>query len=440
MSGSAEETYSTMFSSLRHPARRKILRMLSVKSMTFSQMLDELGIPGSHLTYHLENLGELLVKMDDGRYKLSSFGKASVSMMKGAEEVPCLQPKSFSALPLRWKSLFAVFLIAVVVLGSMSCVQYASSNQLSADYGLLKADFERVKALNQQLLSWNTSSKGLSIVRDVFQIDISQYQATLLSESMEERSDLGGVVEQVLKYSLTDSESKIDLALRFRNNHFSLFQLTLLEGLPYYGPIYVQPQSTDILETARDLIERYKSFTGESYLDEMSRLLATANATSSEQTLGNTKLKINVYGDNAEILLMYTKDGFDFSAKSLRLVFQNRVLQELSDDYFLYTVSGAQVTVSREQAIQTARDAAKNFKWTADGVQVSNFNVLAEPVSAVFFPHPRIEASLNLVPFWYITLYLDQEYPSEVNSITVGVWADTGIVANIQALSSQVGT
>jgi len=158
MSGSAEETYSTMFSSLRHPARRKILRMLSVKSMTFSQMLDELGIPGSHLTYHLENLGELLVKMDDGRYKLSSFGKASVSMMKGAEEVPCLQPKSFSALPLRWKSLFAVFLIAVVVLGSMSCVQYASSNQLSADYGLLKAVFERVKALNQQLLSWNTSS------------------------------------------------------------------------------------------------------------------------------------------------------------------------------------------------------------------------------------------------------------------------------------------
>jgi len=257
---------------------------------------------------------------------------------------------------------------------------------------------------------------------------------------MEERSDLGGVVEQVLKYSLTDSESKIDLALRFRNNHFSLFQLTLLEGLPYYGPIYVQPQSTDILETARDLIERYKSFTGESYLDEMSRLLATANATSSEQTLGNTKLKINVYGDNAEILLMYTKDGFDFSAKSLRLVFQNRVLQELSDDYFLYTVSGAQVTVSREQAIQTARDAAKNFKWTADGVQVSNFNVLAEPVSAVFFPHPRIEASFNLVPYLFITFYLDQEYPSEVNSITVGVWADTGIVANIQALSSQVGT
>jgi len=237
MSVSAEETYSTMFSSLRHPARRKILRMLSVKPMTFSQMLDELGIPGSHLTYHLENLGELLVKMDDGRYKLSSFGKASVSMMKGAEEVPNVQAKSFSSLPLRWKSVFAAFLIAIVILGSMSYVQFASSSQLSADYGVLKADFERVKALNQQLLSWNTSSKGLSIISDVFQIDISQYQATLLSESMEERSDLGGVVEQVLKYSLTDSESKIDLVLRFRNNHFSLFQSRLSK--------FRSPQITD---------------------------------------------------------------------------------------------------------------------------------------------------------------------------------------------------
>ena len=99
MSGSAEESYSTMFSSLRHPARRKILKMLSEKSMTFSQMLDELEIPGSHLTYHLENLGEFLVKMDDGKYKLSSFGEASVSMMKGAEEVPGNQTKSSRRYP-----------------------------------------------------------------------------------------------------------------------------------------------------------------------------------------------------------------------------------------------------------------------------------------------------------------------------------------------------
>jgi hypothetical protein len=307
------------------------------------------------------------------------------------------------------------------------------------DYELLKADFEKIKSQNQQLIPGNTSDKSMNIIRNVIQIDTTQYQTTLLSNTVENRSDLGGVVEEVLKYSLTNSKSKIDLVLRFRNNHFSLYQLFLLEGLPAYAPIYVQPQPTDILEATRGLIERYKSSTSDPYLEEMSRLLASANETNNEQILGNTKLRMTIYGDNAEVLLLYTANGVDFSAKSLRLVFQKHVLQELSDDWFLYEVGDAQVNVSKEQAIQIARNAAKNFEWNASGVQVSNFNVLAEPVSAVFFPHPRTDL-LTLVPYWYITLYLDREYPGGVNSITVGVWADTGKVANIQTLSSQVVT
>ena len=66
MSGSEEEIYSIMFSSLKHPARRKILRMLAEESMTVSQLLEELGISSSHLTYHLENLGELVSKEENG--------------------------------------------------------------------------------------------------------------------------------------------------------------------------------------------------------------------------------------------------------------------------------------------------------------------------------------------------------------------------------------
>ncbi|MGO8805362.1 MAG: ArsR family transcriptional regulator [Candidatus Bathyarchaeia archaeon] len=45
MSDAKEEIYSTMFSSLKHPARRKILRVLSEKPLTFSEMLNLLGVP-----------------------------------------------------------------------------------------------------------------------------------------------------------------------------------------------------------------------------------------------------------------------------------------------------------------------------------------------------------------------------------------------------------
>jgi hypothetical protein len=439
MSGTTEETYSAMFSSLRHPARRKILRMLSEKEMTFSQMLDELEIPGSHLTYHLENLGEFLVKMPDGKYTLSTIGEASCAIMKGAEEVPNMQTKKFSMLPLRWKTLLTIFTIGIILLASLSAVQTYSLNQLSNDYDLLKADLEKERLQNQQIISWSSAERAMNIIRDVVQIDTTRYHTTLLRDTIENRSDLDGAVEEILKYSLTTTESKIDLILRFRNNHFSLFQLSLIEGFPPFAPIYTQTQPTDILEATRGIIARYRSIDSDPYLEEMSTLLALTNDTNSEQTLGNVKLKVTNYGDNAEVLLMYTANGFDYSAKSIRLVFQKHVLQELSDDWFLYNISDAQVNVSKEQAIQIARDAAKNFKWTADGVQVSNFNVLAQPVSAEFFPHARTDF-LTLVPYWYVTLYLDTEYPGGVNSITVGVWADTGEVANIQALRSQAGT
>ena len=440
MSDSTEETYSAMFSSLRHPARRKILKMLSEKEMTFSQMLDELEIPGSHLTYHLENLGEFLVKMDDGKYKLSSIGDACCAVMKGAEEVPNKHAQKFTGLPLRWKTILTVFAIGIILLATTSGVQYYFFNQLSGDYETLEAELEQAKMQNKQIISWSSAERAMTIIRDVAQIDTTKYQTTLLQAAVEERAELAGAVEEILHYSLTTSESKIDLVLRFRNDHFSLYQLSVIEGIPPFDPIYIQPQSSNILTAAKGLIERYKSISNDPYLEDMITLLSSTTEIDGEQTLGNVKLKVTTYGDNSEVLLMYTANGYDYSAKSIRLTFQENVLQELTDDWFLYTVSDPEVPISRDEAIQTARNAAKNFEWNADGEQVTEFNVLSEPVSAVFFPHPRNEGSLTLVPYWFVTLYLDTEYPGGVNSIAVGIWADTGEPANIQAVSSQITT
>jgi DNA-binding transcriptional ArsR family regulator/cell division protein FtsB len=96
MSDSDEEPYSTIFASLKHPIRRRILRMLSKKPMSFSEMLEVLGVSSSFLTYHLENLGELLGKIDDGKYKLSSFGEAAMATMTKVEDIPATVPQQFS--------------------------------------------------------------------------------------------------------------------------------------------------------------------------------------------------------------------------------------------------------------------------------------------------------------------------------------------------------
>jgi DNA-binding transcriptional ArsR family regulator len=128
-----EETYSTIFTSLKHPIRRKILRMLYEHSKSFSEMQETFRIESSHLTYHLENLKELIYKTDDGRYKLSTFGEAAVGTMRKVEEMPKVtEPKRLSSLPIKWKSFFAVLMIGLVALAGVCYVQYQALNRLPA--------------------------------------------------------------------------------------------------------------------------------------------------------------------------------------------------------------------------------------------------------------------------------------------------------------------
>ena len=425
MAGSEEEIYSTMFSSLKHPARRKILRMLSVKPMTFMQMVEILGVSTSHLTYHLESLGELISKTEDGHYKLSTFGEATVSAMRGVEEAPEITPKHRARLSFRWKALFAALLVGVLLLASLSALQYASLNQLSSSQDSLRAQ-------NQQLLSWGIGASKVAIVlHDVAQIDTAKYKTTLLSDTIEYRSDIGAA-EEVLRYSLTSSESNLDAILRFRNNHFSRYQLNPIES----SPILTQSQPSDLLENAKAALNRYKTYTGDSYLDEMISLLATLTKTeNTEITQGNLKLKVTVSGaGNGEFQWLYTESGIDYPSKSLDMIFENRLLTEMTDGYFLFTVGSTNLTISKDQAISIAKNYAKTLTWNIDGKPVTGFTVLDTPVSVELAPHPRT-GSTGLIPYWYVVMRLDKVYSGGINTLTVGIYADTGQVANVQMLS-----
>jgi DNA-binding transcriptional ArsR family regulator len=426
MSKPDEEIYSTMFSSLKHPARRKILRMLSEKSMPFSQMLEELGVSSSHLTYHLENLGELVSKTENGQYRLSTFGEAAVSTMKIVEEAPAVPSKRHLALPFKWKTIFAVFLVLTMLLSTIAFVQFASFSQLSSEHELLKLEYDR-------LLAWSAGTDdAIRFLRDVLRMNITAYQATLSSNNVVPRPDLGGMVEENLLYSLVSSESQINVAFRFRNNKLSRYQLSPFEGTP----IYAQPPPSTVLEAARDLLQRLIAYDGAPYMEEMSNMLDLVNDTENvEITNGNMKLKIAVIGTTAEVQWLYTENSVDFQTKALSFVFENRVLTELTDNWYVYTIGSTTVNVSREEAIKIARDYVKTYKWTADGEEVSNFIVMEDPVSCVLLPHVRDENSVALIPYWYVTLYLDKVYPGDVDRISVGLWADTGKVAHVRTLS-----
>ncbi len=430
-SGTEEETYSLMFSSLRHPARRKILRMLSDKTMTFSQMLEELAIPSSHLTYHLENLGDLVLKEKDGKYKLSSFGKASVSMMKNAEEVPNSNSKRFSAIPLRWKTVFAVFAMSIVLLAGVAYVEYAAVNTVNSSLADLQDKFTQLQNQNERLLQWTPSGNMATIIlKDVIQIDVNKYQTTLESSTASINTQLGGVVEEVFQYSLVNAQSNLVITLRFRDGHFSLYTLSQLTGAPNYPPVYTQPQATDPLQATQDIIDRYASVMNDTYLPQAKELMAIATDTGSDQILGNVKLQLTIMGATSQAEIMYTDNGTDFKPKEMIVKFDDHLVNYFSDDWFLYNIGDSHITISANQAELIAKNAVKTFSWDANGTHVSNFNVLDNPVTAVFYPHPKTD-TLILYPYWLVTLNLDKTYPGNVNQINVGVWGDTGKVEAI---------
>ena len=141
-----EETYSLIFTSLKHPIRRRILRMLADKPLTYSEILETLNIDSGHLSYHLENLGDLTVHSDNGQYRLSSFGIAAVKLMGGVEEqTPTSSNRRFKPCQLLVK-VYPVILALALIGASFHLVTYATvvSTDTSSTENLLYPFFSNI--------------------------------------------------------------------------------------------------------------------------------------------------------------------------------------------------------------------------------------------------------------------------------------------------------
>jgi len=426
MTDSGETIYSTMFSSLKHPARRKILRMLSEKSLSFSELLESIEVSSSHLTYHLESLGELVSKTDDGEYKLSTFGEAAVNTMRIVEDAPGVQSQNGKYRSLRWKPVLAALIIGIVLLASFSVIQYNALNNLSGAHSDLQAKYNALNNLSG-------TDKASKFLRDVIELDMDKYVPTLLSNTIDNPSELNGFPQQIQRYSLVSADSRLDVTFIFRNNVLSKYQLSVVEG----SPIYAKPQPFTVLDSAKWLLNKtITSYENAPYLQEMYSTLyqINTNTSSVQLTEGNHKFNISV-GANTEIQWYYSENGVDFVQKGVKLVYENQVLKELDDGYFLYGIDNAQINVDQTGAIQAARNAIKNYPLTSGGQQVVGYKVLDQPVSVVFDPQPR-DIPLALVPHWTVTLYLDTtNQQTNINRLAVGIWADTGKVDGVAALT-----
>jgi len=420
-STSEDEIYSIMFSSFKHPIRRKILRILDSKSMTFMELVEALGISTPSLTYHLESLGELISKLDNGTYKLSAFGHASISALKGVEDVHSIEPKR------RWfalnsRTVFAALLIVIVLLSSFSVIQLNKNDQLLESQQILHAE-------NQQLKSWGMGTdKVANFLYNVTHINTRNYIISLLSNDLYWRTDfVVGIPEETATYSLTSSNSNLIVQFRFRNNHFSRYELTMIES----SPIFTQNVPNSLLLNAHWILSSYQTYSGDEYIVDMLNLLSQISSTQSiTVTEGNMKLEVSLSGATAELSWLYTENGIDYKAKSLQMIFQNNVLVTMTDNYFLYQKASSIISITKERAIEIAENYVKTMTYPIEGEQVSGFQTISPP-TVQMLPNVR-GGSVELYPYWYIELKLDRIYPGGLNIVGIGIYADTGQIGDVR--------
>jgi hypothetical protein len=318
-------------------------------------------------------------------------------------------------------------MVAVILLASFAAIQYVSINELASTQESLLEQIQRLETYGAG------SDKVLSFFKNVTKLDTTVYTVSLVDNEVVWRTDIGGVAEENLKYSLKSHLNNLNIDIRFRNNHFSRYDLHMIESIP----IFSQTQPSDVLQNAKFTLARYKAYSGDEYLNQMSKLLDNITRIDINQEVveGNTKLQIYSSAGTVLFAWMYTENSIDYQTKGVQMVFQNNILTTMIDGYFLYTVGNTNLVVSREQAIEIAKDHVKTLTYNIEGQQVSGFTVADEPLSVQLVPHTRGN-SVALFPYWYIELSLNQIYAGGRNVVTVGIYADTSKVADVQMLST----
>ncbi|MGD0805234.1 MAG: winged helix-turn-helix domain-containing protein [Candidatus Bathyarchaeia archaeon] len=210
---SEDDTYSTIFTALKHPIRRKILRILNQQPTTYTEILNQLNIENGLLNYHLDNMKDLITKGEDGKYSLSDFGGAAISVTEKVEGPVKSRSNLLSA-----NQMIRIILILIVAIASLSVLGFLLYNK-------------NTMLLNQNTMLLNQIETANVVLGSSFGASISRVQAITIALRN------GGWNSTGLKGMKVDSNlaycSPVDGNLHFVNSTVTDFSPKSATGVMY---------------------------------------------------------------------------------------------------------------------------------------------------------------------------------------------------------------
>jgi len=284
------------------------------------------------------------------------------------------------------------------------------------------------------------SEKAISFLRAVVGLDMARYNVTLEGGHTDYPYELGGLSEESLNFELFADESQLSAIFLIRNGTLCYCSFRVINGTI----LYAQPQPADALATAKNVLQRYQTYSNAPYLQQMRNMLdAITEHKSTTVTADNVTLNIkvtesvdsstNITSFNTNFKWIDSPNGIENAWKVVGFSFHNETFRAFGDMWDFYSIGSSSLNVSEEEAISMAMELAKNYtlRVYVNGSLVDvSFNIRTDMIDT----HLSLQARtpLTLYPFWYVQFYFDRDYYS-ATGIIVGIWADTGEVSYCRA-------
>ncbi|MEM2098693.1 MAG: hypothetical protein QXU99_02960 [Candidatus Bathyarchaeia archaeon] len=288
--------------------------------------------------------------------------------------------------------------------------------------------------------------KALAFLNEVVGFDLSKYIVKLDGVSTNYQSTFGPLVkEEGVDYILDSGTSKVQASFVFENGLLWYCDISFLNGIA----IYRQSPSTNVLEQAKGLFQKYQSYINRNYETDTSYTQSMQNMLDSiselkplEKTQDNIKLQITskkidpAVSNTVSTVVkwIYTENGIDIPRKSVAMYFRNETFWFMSDSWNLVTI-GSHSLISEEEAVSLAWEKAKNYTLKFASENGSTIEVkpdLSDVTTEVTFSMTT-RNSTALYPLWTINFYFNKAYYSAYG-IQVSLWGDTKEIIYCESL------
>jgi len=293
----------------------------------------------------------------------------------------------------------------------------------------------------------NLQEKTLSVLNDVVGLNAEQYAT---SQSTQRDSQFLSHPQTETDIHLTAEEGSLRVTCSYVKDTLKLVYLSDVEG-----DLALKQPAANTVEMAKGLLERYQTYSGESFYGEFASMLADVDA-NVDVTKFARDVKLEVSGsDQNEVTYVWTyidENGVVAERKNVILIYERGVFKGFFNNWPLYTIVDTTPKISSEEATAIAIEASKNYTYkvtTENGkeITVSGFTIAPESLGyakLVYVNSKEQDYARGGDPFklylaWHVPLGFDRFYPADVSGLTVILWADTGEVCGMNRVITSSG-